>query len=398
MMAVADAFHFRDDPDAAPRRAPPRAPADTPMMALLARMSEESGVPPMRLARDFAALSFGPGRITFSDYVRFRLHDETFWAGERKDVAGQRRARELAGQINFRRDCHGLATNKVAANAYLAAFGFPVIPSVAIYAHDLATPSQALLRSREELRRFLIEAPYPLFGKAMEGSQGLGATGLAALDAASGTLRTLDGRRLDLDGFVDSVRENHWTGYLFQRLVPPHADSLGLCGERLATVRLLTLAGDGGPRVARACWTLPAGPNATDNQARAGNLLAQLDLRTGAILRVTRGSGLELQELRRHPDTGASLIGAKVPGWEAVKATVAEAARLMGGLAMIGWDIAPSAHGPVLVQMNASPDLGLFQMADRRGILEPDFLSVLADQRRAAGEDAELTRAEIAGL
>ncbi len=385
MTALADSFHFRDDPDAAPRPSPPRLQADTPMIALLAAMSEESGVPPMRLARDFAGLSFGPGRVSFSDYVRFRLHDDTFWAGDRRHVVGLRRARELAHQINFRTEHHGLAANKVACNAYLAAFGFPVIRSLAIYAHDLATPSHALLRGREELGQFLLQAPYPLFGKPMESSQGLGATGLASCDVGSATLRTLEGRSVRLDAFIDTVRENHWTGYLFQRLVKPHPAVQALCGERLATVRLLTLAGDNGPRVARACWTLPAG-------------LAQLDMRTGAILRVTKGTGLGLRELSVHPDTGASLIGARVPGWEALKATAVEAARLMGGLAMIGWDIAPSPQGPVIVQMSAAPDLGLFQLADRVGLLEADFLDVLTSQRHAATEHADLIRAEVSRL
>ncbi|HZZ35983.1 MAG TPA: sugar-transfer associated ATP-grasp domain-containing protein [Caulobacteraceae bacterium] len=403
MTALADALHFRDDPEPAPRPATPRPlaprlPADASMMAVLARMSEETGVPPMRLARDFAGLSFGPGRVSFNDYVRLRLHDEAFWAGDRRQVVGQRRSRELAHQINHRHDCHALASNKVAANAYLAAFGFPVIPSLAIYAHDLAAPSQALLRCREELRAFLLEAPYPLFGKPVEPGLGAGATGLAGYNSKTGALRTLEGRKLDLNAFVDTVRENHWTGYLFQRLVQPHDAVTALCGERLATVRLLTFSGDAGPRVARACWTIPAGANASDSPSRRGNLAAQLDARTGAILRVTRGVGLELQELARHPDTGAEMIGAKVPGWETLKATAVEAARLMHTMPMIGWDMAPSAHGPMIVQMSAIPDLGLFQLTDRRGLLDQEVNDLLAAQRHAAAERAELIRAEAAHL
>src|SRR5260221_12803923 len=124
MTALADSFHFRDDPDAAPRPSPPRLQADAPMIALLAAMSEESGVPPMRLARDFAGLSFGPGRVSFSDYVRFRLHDDTFWAGDRRHVVGQRRGRERGSPIKFSNEDPRPAAKKVQFTAPLAAIGF----------------------------------------------------------------------------------------------------------------------------------------------------------------------------------------------------------------------------------------------------------------------------------
>src|SRR5438045_1454802 len=79
----------------------PRLSHDVPMIAVLQRMSGETGQPPMRLMRDFAGLSFGPGHISFSDYARLRLYDEEFWAGvDRRTVVGARRAHELARRIN----------------------------------------------------------------------------------------------------------------------------------------------------------------------------------------------------------------------------------------------------------------------------------------------------------
>lgn len=389
MTALADSFHFRDDPDAARARAP-RPSVDTSMMDSLARMSGETGAPPMRLMRDFAQLSFGHGRITFQDFVRLRLHDDAFWEGaDRRDVIGQRRARELALQINHRHDGYALAANRMAANAYLAAFGFPVIPTAAVYAHDVATPSRALLRSRDELRQFLETAAYPLFAKPMEAVHSAAAFGLAGCDP--GVLRTLGGSRLSLEGFVDGVRENHWTGYLFQPMLQPHTAGAALFGQRLASVRLLILTGDAeGPRVACAVWTLPAGHNQTDSPARAGNLLAQVDPRNGAILRVTRGSGFELKELTRHPDTGALLVGAAVPGWDALKATAVEAARLMSHLPLAQIDIAPTDAGPVIVQVGEAPDLTMFQLAERQGLYGAGFAEMLAASRQAAAERAEL--------
>src|SRR5207253_6804580 len=111
-----------------------------------------------------------------------------------------------------------------------------------------------------------------------------------------------------------------------------------ICGNRLATVRLLTVMSHGAPRLFRACWKIPAGEHGADNFWRAGNLLAQLDLATGRVLRVVRGVGMSLEEVTHHPDTGAALIGATVPHRTAATGTALAAAKGLPELNPIGWD------------------------------------------------------------
>src|SRR5262245_58708175 len=119
--------------EAAPRR---ERAAEPSMMAAVTRITEATGAPAMRIMSDAASLSFGPGRISFSDYVRLRLFDDAWWGGvDRRAVVGRRRARELQLQINGAGG--GPWSNPLAVSAYLAAFGFPVPEVVAIYANDL---------------------------------------------------------------------------------------------------------------------------------------------------------------------------------------------------------------------------------------------------------------------
>ena len=59
-------------------------------------------------------------------------------------------------------------------------------------------------------------------------------------------------------------------------------------------------------------------------------------------------------------------------------------AKLMQHVPMIGWDIAPAESGPIIVEMNETPDLSLNQLADKRGILEQEFLDFMSYQRRNA--------------
>ena len=341
-----------------PRPTQARPPGDEGMMGAFARMAELVGVPPTRLMRDFAGLSFGPGRVSIGDYERLRLYDEAFWAGgDRRAVVGAKRGREIALQVNFRHEWLGLTQNRLVWGAYLAAHGLPVIPTLAIYTEGLATPSRLLLRTREELRAFLEEQPdRPLVGRPAEGGQATAIVGRAASA---------------IEHLVDDICENHGPGYLFQPLVAPDARIAPLTDGRLAAVRLVTVAGDRGPRVVRALWRLSGAPDA----------VAPIDLRSGQITRVSARSPVS---------------GARIPDWEAVKAAAVETARLLRHLPMLGFDVAPSEAGPVIVGLTATPDLALLQLADRRGLLDADFVNFLESQRRLAAEHVEQAKADAA--
>jgi hypothetical protein len=385
MTAIADQIPRRRASPPAILREPGLPRGEASMIATLARMAGQSGAPPSRLLGEFAGLSFGPGKLAFSDYARLRLYDEAFWAGvDKKSLVGARRAREIAETLNHGQDGGGLLANRLAANAYLEAFGFAVPATLAIFAHGVAAPGRALLRSRGELRQFLAcDAPYPMFAAPMAGrSQAAGP--LRGCDVGAGVLERLDGRLVALDDFIDEVSEHG--RFIFQRLIAPEASVAALVGPCLAQVRVVTLAGEQGPRILRACWRLP--PGEARGGRGEGELLAQLDLRSGAVLRVTRGFGPDLEEVTRHPQTGARLIGARVPGWDAVKATAIEAARALGPMAMIGWSIASSTAGPVILGLSATPDLVTHQLADRRGLLDLDFLAMMTARRHAAAREA----------
>jgi alpha-L-glutamate ligase-like protein len=88
--------------------------------------------------------------------------------------------------------------------------------------------------------------------------------------------------------------------------------------------------------------------------------------------------------IRRHPDTGASVVGMRVPYWSHVldmSRKVAEAV----GLGYIGVDIVVDAdQGPMLLEANARPGLAI-QIANNRG-LWPRLLEIDAQLAQAKAE------------
>jgi hypothetical protein len=366
----------------------------------LLRMVAEAKASPLKIMRDYVGLAFGPGKISFKDYTQLRLFDEAFWAGaDRKAVVGQRRGVEIHQQVNYRHEWWGLCDNKVATASYLAAYGFPTIPVLAVYSDNLGTTAAHVARNAEELRRVLAdEANYPMFGKPTEGLQSLGSVGLKRYVAQDQCLETTDGRVIALDTFVADIVKHYADGYLFQKFAPPHPAIRALCGDRLPTIRIVTLNPDGGPKVFRACWKIPAGANIADNYWREGNLLAQIDVAQGTVLRVLSGAGLGLAHHIVHPDTKVRLIGFQIPHWGEMVSTVIEAARLMQHVPLIGWDVAALDSGPVIVEMNERPDFFLPQLADARGILDAELTDFLAVQKRKSAERRKVNKNSLKGM
>ncbi len=357
-------------------------------LALIAEITKVSGIVkknPLQVALDYLRVATGPGRISPDDFIRLRLFDESWYRGvDRGEFVGARRYREMCASINtYRGDWLCMLTNKVASMSYLEAYGLCTIPIKGIYAPRARSDDPGILCDAKALEQFLLRPElYPLFGKPIESLNSLGSIALAACSPSEGRVSTSEGAQVRVAHLAAEIDTHYPEGYLFQECAMPHPTIEALCGKRLATVRFLTIAAEDGPQVLRACWKIPAGQNAADNYWRPGNLLAQIDLSSGKILRVTSGAGLDMQEHAAHPDTKAPLVGAVHPQWQEMKALATEGARLMRNVPLIGWDIACTDKGPVIVEMNEHPDSFLVQFADRRGLLDDTFRKFVEFQER----------------
>ncbi len=354
------------------------------MMALAAQMQRVAAAAkksPMQIMMEYGRLAKGPGKISPSDYIELRLFDDEWCKeGDRAMFVGKRRNRDICFEANYRRDWLGVLQNKILSQSYLNAFGLPVIPIKAIYAPG-SRRSGTLLSDRADIEGFLKRADvYPLFGKPAEGSNSLGSIALVATDGTR--VEKTDGERLPIEKLAADIIENYESGYLFQELIAPHAEVATVCGRRIASVRFLTIASRSGVQTIRAAWKIPAGANVADNYWREGNLLASIDPSNGRVKRVTSGSGVDAKQHEAHPDTGTRLIGVEHPQWQEMCAVALDGARLMRSVPLIGWDIACTEHGPMIIEMNEYPDFFLMQFAEGRGLLDEEFADFLDFQKQ----------------
>jgi hypothetical protein len=352
----------------------------------LRQVAADSGRSYLSLLREIAIVRLGAGRLSFDEYVGLRLFDENMYAdADKQAFVGLKASPRIWLQANYRLDRFALVENKIASDILFAAHGFPILPTVAMFREQIGRQCPFLLRTEDELRAFLTKSEhYPLFGKPVSGYQSIGSASVDRFDAARDCLVTTTGCAISFDSFIAYVKAHSASGYLFQQRVSPHAAVREMCGDRLATVRLLTIVANGEPKLLRACWKIPAGTNAADNFWRPGNLLTQLDPESGRVLRVIRGTGANYEEITHHPDTGVPILGTFVPNWQQVTSLAIEGAKVLEEISLIGWDIAPVDSGAVMVEPNVNPDFKLHQLADRRGMLDASFKGFLAERKSHA--------------
>ena len=67
------------------------------------------------------------------------------------------------------------------------------------------------------------------------------------------------------------------------------------------------------------------------------------------------------ETVEKHPDTGAQIEGTVVPNWKSVKETMLELATLLPFPGLVGWDVALTDSGLVIVEANTGPGLDIHQ-------------------------------------
>lgn len=123
----------------------------------------------------------------------------------------------------------------------------------------------------------------------------------------------------------------------------------------------------------RSVAKIATGTNPADNYWRAGNMLGAIDLSTGRITGVVRGTGSMMRLDEAHPDTGRAVKGFEIPHWTQLCALASGAATAFPGIRTQSWDVALTDQGPILLEVNFGGDLNLAQLAEGRGVLDDEY-------------------------
>lgn len=240
------------------------------------------------------------------------------------------------------------------------ALGLPIPRLHAIFFKDAAgwSPDVGKLDSREEWARFLIEEMPPEFViKPCRGSLGDQVKVLSKNE--NGEFTAGANESYSATGLYDLMRSDaRFASYVVQERLRSHVELARLSGtENLQTVRTWTFVDEEGEcRILYAHLKVIVGDNVIDNHAcgKTGNMRAVVDLESGTLKPgltfLEKGKGPAA--VSAHPDTGVTFEGFRLPQWQEACSLVREAALKFLPVRVIGWDIALTASGPVLLEGN----------------------------------------------
>lgn len=153
--------------------------------------------------------------------------------------------------------------------------------------------------------------------------------------------------------------------YIIQQRVYQHPEVSRMYPHAINTIRLVTLRK--GDRIVPATGTfrMGAGGNHFDNMARGG-LGVGFDVRTGKL----NDEGTFKREfggrVKAHPATGVEFSSFEIPFYQEAVKLVQELHEFFYGVHSIGWDIAISEKGPVVIEGNNSWDIAIQQFHDNK--------------------------------
>ena len=168
----------------------------------------------------------------------------------------------------------------------------------------------------------------------------------------------------DRKAYYDYAAENR---IFFEELVKQHPQMNELCSTSVNTMRMMTLNDNGTPRLLWAGLRVGNGINAVDN-FHAEGMAVKIDLETGKL--VGKAINKENEIFEAHPTTGVVFHGFQIPCFAEAKELVLKAALESDKIKMVGWDVAISENGPLIIEGNRRPGFDLVQVLDGRGRMD----------------------------
>lgn len=132
------------------------------------------------------------------------------------------------------------------------------------------------------------------------------------------------------------------------------------------TIRFATFLKDDEIVKMFALFRMGCGGSHVDN-AGAGGIVAAVDLDTGII----KTMGYREDNMTRylnHPDSGEQILGAQIPRWKELIELVEELAEVVPEQKYVGWDLALTNNGWIMVEGNDRAMFTGTQMCNQRGL------------------------------
>jgi hypothetical protein len=211
-------------------------------------------------------------------------------------------------------------------------------------------------------------APLPAADLFVKRTLGRGGARSELWHYQDGRYRAQGDNELDGDALIERLMQlSRREPYVIQRRHINHPLIADLSPGALATARVLTMIDEQGDfEVVRAVFRMGTSEKSIVDNFHAGGIAAPIDLATGKLGHATDfGLAPSLGWLDVHPATKAPITDRVLPCWDEVKALARQAHAAFADRVVIGWDIAITDAGLLLIEGNGAPDVDNIQRPHR---------------------------------
>lgn len=273
------------------------------------------------------------------DYFHFGFYKKG------KSLEEKSRYVSLRGSKYFPYGNNPLKYNRIFTNKYIqkAIFQHFALPTPAL----VATIGENLeICSQNQLNTFLDAMQSDIAIKQISGTHGSGFLSLSRKGEALVAGDTIYSK----DDVWGHVAQNFKKGYIVEEKIINLESIRAIHPASLNTYRFTFIkTRDGKWHDASCMMKLGTGGSLVDN-ASAGGIIAEV----GADgITVSAHDYLRAKPVTHHPDTGFPLVGIALEGYRQAHDLAVEATHKFYFMGSIGWDIASTASGPVIVEANA---------------------------------------------
>lgn len=153
---------------------------------------------------------------------------------------------------------------------------------------------------------------------------------------------------------------------LIEEFIQQHPALHQLSPSGLNTVRVITQLHQG--KVIMMAARLRISINSMVDNLAAGNVAAPIDIKSGIVIGPAIYSDITRETVTQHPITNLSIVHFEIPFWQSVLTLVENAALQLSNCRSIGWDVAITINGPVLVEGNHNWCKLLWQLPVNKGL------------------------------
>lgn len=144
-----------------------------------------------------------------------------------------------------------------------------------------------------------------------------------------------------------------------EEYVVQHPEIAEFAPSSVNTIRVVSIYDGKDTHIIYSGLRMGGGTSVVDN-FHSGGIVALIDVETGIIN--TDAINMKRDRFSEHPLTHKKIVGTQIPFWDEIKDMIDKAARKVPGMGYLGWDVAVTKDGPLLIEANTTPWPGIIQL------------------------------------